>query len=176
MSSPELKPSSFSPDTLELLRLFGNHQVRYVVVGGHAVIYYGYPRLTGDIDLFFDRDPKNAARLYSALAEFWGGDVPGVDGPDELSRDGLILQFGRPPNRIDLMNQVDGLTFEEAWQTRLGLEISGKAIQVPYVSLAKLIQNKEASGRPRDLEDLEYLRRAAQSETTRSKTSPKKRG
>lgn len=171
MSSPELKPSSFSPDTLELLRILERRQVRYLVIGGQAVIYYGYPRLTGDIDLFFDREPDNAVRLFDALAEFWGGDVPGVDGSEELRRQGLILQFGRPPNRIDLVNQVDGLTFEEAWQTRLDLEVSGQGIRVPYVSLAKLIQNKEASGRPRDLEDLEYLRRAAQ---TRSKTSPKK--
>ena len=160
MSSPELKPSSFSPDTLELLRLLGEHGVHYVVVGEQAVIYYGYPRLTGDIDLFFDADPENAARLFGALAEFWGGDVPGVGTADELTREGLILQFGRPPNRNDFMNHVDGLKFKEAWDTRLELPISGTAVQVPYLSLAKLIQNKEASGRPRDLEDLEYLRRA----------------
>lgn len=161
MPQQELKSSSFSPDTLELLRLLGDQRVRYLVVGGQAVIYYGYPRLTGDIDLFYDRDAKNAGRLYDALVEFWGGDVPGVDKPEELTRDGLIIQFGRPPNRIDFMNRVDGLTFSEAWDTRLELQVSLKEarIRVPYVSLDKLIQNKEASGRPRDLEDLEYLRK-----------------
>ena len=165
MPPQELKPSSFSPDTLELLRQFEQHGVRYLVVGGQAVIYYGYPRLTGDIDLFFDGEAKNAAKLYEALVTFWAGEVPGVAGPDELAQDGVIVQFGRPPNRIDLMNRVDGLTFEEAWDTRLELQVSGKGstVHVHYVSLEKLIQNKQASGRPRDLEDLEYLRRAAQS-------------
>jgi uncharacterized nucleotidyltransferase DUF6036 len=158
----ELKPSSFSPDTLELLRLLGDHQVRYVVVGGQAVIYYGYPRLTGDIDLFFDSNEENAARLFDALAEFWGGDIPGVMKAEELTHDGLILQFGRPPNRIDFMNRVDGLGFTEAWETRIELRISDTAVHVPYLSLPKLIKNKEVSGRPRDLEDLEYLRRAAE--------------
>lgn len=162
MSPQELKPSSFSPDTLELLRLLGEHGVRYVVVGGQAVIYYGYPRLTGDIDLFFDPVLDNATHLFEALTEFWGGSVPGVETTNELTREGLILQFGRPPNRIDFMNYVDGLKFKEAWDTRLVLGIAGTDIQVPYLSLAKLIQNKEASGRPRDLEDLEYLRRAEQ--------------
>ena len=163
MPSKSLNPSAFSPDTLELLRLLERHDVRYLVVGGQAVIYYGYPRLTGDIDLFFDRKPDNAGRLYEALIEFWEGDVPGVGGTGELGQDGVIVQFGRPPNRIDLMNRIDGVTFEEAWETRLELEVSGNGItvKVNYVSLEKLIQNKQASGRPRDLEDLEYLRRAA---------------
>ena len=164
MSPQELKASSFSPDTLELLRLFEQHRVRYLVVGGQAVIYYGYPRLTGDIDLFFESETKNTVRLYEALVSFWDGDVPGVGGPEELAQDGVIVQFGRPPNRIDLMNRVDGLSFEEAWETRLELQVSGKAIvRVNYISLDRLIQNKQASGRPRDLEDLEYLRRAAKS-------------
>jgi len=162
VSSPELKPTAFSPDTLEFLRVLDRHGVRYVVVGGQAVIYYGYPRLTGDIDLFFDGDPENSSRLYRALLEFWEGSIPGIDSETELSQEGLILQFGRPPNRIDLMNRVDGLSFDEAWDTRLELRIQlkGEEIRIPYVSLGKLIQNKEAAGRPRDLEDLAYLKRA----------------
>jgi len=177
--SPELNPSSFSQDTLEFLRLLDEHGVRYVVVGGQAVIYYGYPRLTGDLDLFFDGGSENASRLHQALLEFWGGDIPSVDSAEELGRDGLILQFGRPPNRIDLMNRVDGLEFNEAWDTRLELEVplKGKEIKVHYVSLGKLIQNKEAAGRPRDQEDLTYLRRAEQggaSGTPGSETGPKK--
>jgi hypothetical protein len=112
--------------------------------------------------LFYDNEPTNTIRMYEALVAFWGGDVPGVSNSKDLAQEGVIVQFGRPPNRIDLMNRVDGLSFQEAWETRLEIQIFVKetTLHVNYVSLEKLIQNKQSSGRPRDLEDLEYLRRA----------------
>ena len=104
--SPELiDASTFSPDIREFLRLLHAHGVRYLIVGGEAVIFYGHARLTGDVDFFYDIDFDNARRLFAALDEFWEGSVPGLGCPEELAAPGVIVQFGVPPNRIDLMNE-----------------------------------------------------------------------
>ena len=106
-----IESSHFSPDTVEFIRLFGAHQARYVVVGGEAVIYHGYPRFTGDINFFFSDAPDNVEAVFAALREFWGGTVPGIQSAQELAEPGVIVQFGRPPNRIDLLNRIDGVEF-----------------------------------------------------------------
>lgn len=153
MAEESLDPSSFSPDTRDFLVLLARHQVRYLIVGGEAVIYYGYARLTGDIDFFCDRTSENVARLYSALHEFWEGTIPGVQSAHELFQQGLILQFGVPPNRID------GVEFREAWPRRktlrLGVEPEGPLVH--YIGIDDLIRNKRAAGRAKDLDDLRYL-------------------
>ena len=163
MSQDQVAGTHFSPDIEEFLRLLHQHGVRYLIAGGEAVIYYGYARLTGDVDFFYDGREANARRLYRALNEFWGGDIPGVRGFDELMETGLILQFGRPPNRIDLLNAIDGVKFSEAWETRMTVTLVTAAEEVPiyYIGLDMLIENKQAAGRPKDLEDLAFLRRAA---------------
>ncbi len=162
MSPKPLTAASFSRDTREFLTLLHEHGVRYVIVGGEAVIYYGYARLTGDIDIFFDLRPDNTENLYAALAEFWGGAIPAVTRREELSEPGLILQFGRPPNRIDLLNAIAGVQFDDAWASRLevSLETERGAIAIYYMGIDHLIANKEAAGRPKDLDDLQFLRRA----------------
>ena len=104
MQSEALDGAVFSADTGELLCLLASHRVRYVIIGGEAVFYYGHIRLTGDTDIFYDARSMNAARLFAALQVFWHGTVPGIHTAEELSEPGLILQFGRPPHRIDLLN------------------------------------------------------------------------
>ena len=84
MPQDTVDASAFSPDVIEFLSLLEHHGVRYLIVGGEAVIYYGYTRLTGDVDFFYDREPRNADRLFSALSEFWGGTVPGISNAEEL--------------------------------------------------------------------------------------------
>lgn len=157
-----MKASHFSKDIQEFLELLDKHQVKYVIVGGEAVIYYGSARLTGDVDFFFGTSKENAQCLYDTLHEFWEGDIPGVDSFEELMEPGTILQFGVPPNRIDLVNHIDGVTFEESWKgkTTISVKISGKSIPVYFIGLDQLIANKEAIGRPKDLEDLKYLKKA----------------
>ena len=88
---------------------------RYLIVGGEAVIFHGYPRVTGDVDFFYENTPANTRRLFNALLDFWEGRIPGIAAPEELRKLGIILQFGRPPHRIDLMNRIDGVSFSEAW-------------------------------------------------------------
>jgi hypothetical protein len=156
-------PPHFSPDVQDLLRLFHKHKVRYLIVGAEAVIYHGYPRLTGDTDIFFDRNKTNCQKLFTALYEFWGGRIPGISSARELSRREMVFQFGVPPNRIDLISTVSGVGFAEAWKGKVGQSFSLKkeAIPVYFIGLAELIKNKEAAGRPKDLADLKYLREAA---------------
>jgi hypothetical protein len=134
--------------------------VKYLIVGGEAVIYHGYARLTCDVDFFFEPSKQNARKLYKALKEFWAGEIPGIRTFEELMELGLILQFGVPPNRIDLINQISGVTFREAWKNRIktSMESAGREVPIYLIGLEELIKNKKAIGRPKDVEDLKYLR------------------
>ena len=160
MPSPILAGAGFSSDILIFLRLLAKQRVCYLIVGGEAVIYHGYPRLTGDIDFFYKNTEPNSRRLFAALLEFWENQIPGVSSADELREDGIILQFGRPPHRIDLMNRIDGVTFRRAWPSRVRVRFKTKFGLVPafYISLRFLLANKKKSGRPKDLDDAVFLR------------------
>ena len=162
MPQSRIDASAFSPDVIDFLSLLEQHDVRYVIVGGEAVIFYGYARLTGDVDFFYDRESGNVERLYAALSEFWGGKVPGLNNSDELLAKDVVVQFGRPPNRIDLLSRIDGVSFEDAWTSRKEVEIDGikRATSALFIGMDSLIDNKRAVGRPKDLEDLAYLEKA----------------
>ena len=154
-----MKKSYFSRDVQEFLYLLHRYDVKYVVVGGEAVIYYGYARLTGDIDFFYDSEIENIGKLFSALLEFWDGDIPGIVDKKDLAEPGIVLQFGIVPNRIDLLNKIDGVDFAEAWFNRRTefMVMKGEKISVNYIGINQLIKNKEAIQRNKDLEDLKYL-------------------
>ena len=159
MSPEVIDASAFSPDVQDFLRVLHAHEVRFTLVGGEAVIFYGHIRVTGDIDVYYDREHDNASRLFNALEEFWQDDIPNLEGPFELEQQGVILQFGVPPNRIDLLNEIDGVDFASAWQrrTRVMLEDDSGGIPFSYIGLEDLIRNKRAAGRPKDLDDLPFL-------------------
>jgi predicted nucleotidyltransferase len=156
--------SHFSKDIQEFLSVLEKHDVKYVIVGGEAVIYYGHARLTGDVDFFYGTSGENLNKLFRALTEFWDGSIPGLHKKEELAEPGVILQFGVPPNRIDLLNKIDGVTFEEVWlnKTTCHLEAGDQKVSVFFIGLDELIKNKEAMGRYKDMEDLKYLRSAKQ--------------
>lgn len=157
MPERRVEETHFSEDVQELIRAFNRHQVRFLVIGGEAVIFHGYPRYTGDVDFQYDASPSNSFRLYQALSDFWGGSVPGIGSAEQLTEPGLVLQFGRPPNRVDLLSKVSGVDFEEAWGRRFVAEFGTE--QLSYLSVEDLVSAKEAAGRPKDLQDLIYLRR-----------------
>lgn len=152
---------NFSKDIVEFLSLLYKHRVKYLIVGGEAVIYYVHPRLTGDIDIFYGLSAENVEYLWNCLQEFWEGNIPGLENASELTRKGVIVQFGLAPNRIDLINDISGVEFDDAWESAVCEEMEreeGK-IRVNYIHLKHLVQNKKAAGRNKDLDDLNYLKK-----------------
>jgi hypothetical protein len=105
------------PDWIELCRLFSVHGVEYLVVGGQAVIAHGYPRLTRDMDLWVRPTAANGARVLAALAEFGAG--VGTVYPEQFEDSRTLLMLGREPFRVDIVTQIPGITFEEAWSSRI---------------------------------------------------------
>lgn len=157
----KMKSSHFSPDTLEFMYLLHEFGVRYLIVGGEAVIYYGHARLTGDVDFFYEREEANAGNMYKAIHAFWDGAIPGDITVNDLMQAGVIIQFGQPPNRIDIINTITGVTFGEAWAGRRTekLSMKRKHFSVYILGLEHLRKNKKVTGRYKDLEDLRYLNR-----------------
>ena len=143
-----------SKDHREILEAFNKHGVKYLVVGGFAFGAYSEPRSTKDIDLWVRTDAENAKAVFAALAEF-GAPIAGMSAADFM--DGKVFYFGQAPNRIDILQEIDGVTFEEAWTNRVEGTIDG---QVPsqIISRADLIRNKLASAREQDLLDVKVLR------------------
>jgi hypothetical protein len=154
-----LKQNHFSKDVTEFIILLHEHKVKYLLVGGEAVIFYGHARLTGDVDFFYENTETNARALYSALLEFWNNDIPEINGFKELQESGLILQFGLPPNRIDLMNRISGVDFATAWnrKTNVFLCLTNGKVAIHIIGKEDLLDNKRASNRPKDQSDLIYF-------------------
>lgn len=148
-----------SKDIVEFLFLLFKNKVNYLIVGGEAVIYYGHARLTGDLDIFYGRDNKNCFKLYESLREFWNDDIPGISSQKDLQKKGAIFQFGVPPNRIDLINEIEQVGFDSAFKSRVIKRITYKRrkIDIYYISLRDLIKNKKAVSRFKDKEDLKFL-------------------
>ncbi len=145
--------TNLEDDLREFIELLNALKVRYILVGGFAVAYHGYPRYTADIDLFIERSPENAQGIVNAIRQFGFGDL-GLSTEDFLQED-QVIQLGVAPNRIDLLTYLSGVDFQEAWTTREQGEIAG--LSVPIISKELLIKNKTASGRPQDLADLDHL-------------------
>lgn len=140
-------------DLREFVELLNALEVRYVVVGAFAVAYHGYPRYTGDIDLFIEPSTENAKQIMKAIDQFGFG-ATGLSAADFL-QDDRVIQLGIAPNRIDLLTSLSGVNFTEAWDTREQGEIAG--LRVSIISKELLKRNKAASGRSQDLADLEHL-------------------
>lgn len=159
MSSTGQIKSNFSDDILEFIRLLEKYEVRYVIVGGEAVVFHGYPRLTGAIDFFYDCTESNLLRLFHCLAEFWEGKIPGVTRTADLMEAGMITQFGRPPHRLDLLNRIDAVPFSEAWDSRIIIKLreADASSTVYYLGKEALLKNKKASARLKNLDDVLHL-------------------
>jgi hypothetical protein len=144
-----------NPDFIDFLVALLAADARFLVVGAHALAVHGLPRATGDIDVWIDRTPENAARVWRALADF-GAPVAtlGVTMSD-LEAPNMVIQIGLPPRRIDVLTDVTGLQFEDAWASRVVHHIGELA--VPFLGREALIRNKRAAGRYKDLGDIEAL-------------------
>ncbi len=156
-------------DFSDLLRIFNANRVRYLVIGGYAVVQYAEPRYTKDLDLWISTDPVNARAAYQALREF-GAPLAGLT-ENDFAQEGYFYQMGVPPVRVDVLMGIPGLEFEAAWQRRVVVDFDG--LPVIFISQPDLIQSKLASGRPQDLIDAELLSPPDRKPAKRHRTKPR---
>lgn len=140
-------------DFSDLLRIFNDHNVRYMVIGGYAVVQYAEPRFNNNLEMLISTDTENAETVYNALLEF-GAPLAGLTWKD-FSEEESFLQMGVPPIRVDILMGIPGIQFEECWNRRMEVDFDG--IKVIFISKQDLIASKRAAGRPQDLIDADLL-------------------
>lgn len=141
------------PDFREFLKLLNDHEVKYLLIGGYAVGYHGYVRATADLDVWIQQDEGNASRLIEALKAF-GFEDPDLT-VDTFLEKRQVIRMGVPPIRIEIQTSISGVFFDSCYKDKEVAE--WEDITVPVISLEKLKENKRASGRMKDLTDLEHL-------------------
>jgi hypothetical protein len=142
-----------NPDFVDLLRSFAAADVRFLIVGAYALAHHGRPRATGDLDVWVDPTPSNAPRVMRALEAF-GAPLADVAESD-FAAPGVALQIGVPPGRIDILTDLTGLTFAEAWPDRERGQFG--SLPVDYLGRDAFLRNKRATGRAKDLGDIDGL-------------------
>jgi hypothetical protein len=143
----------FSKDFKEFLQLLIKNEVDYLIVGGYAVGYHGYPRFTGDLDIWLNPVPQNSKKIMKCIDEFGFSSLGLTE--NDFTKIGNVIQLGSPPLRIDILNDIDGVVFDDCYRNKVNVEID--EMLVNFISYHDLIKNKKATGRHRDLDDLENL-------------------
>jgi predicted nucleotidyltransferase len=141
------------PDFKDFLRLLNSHRVEYLLVGGYAVGYHGYPRATADMDLWIAMTAANAQKVTAVLREF-GFESPELR-PDLFLEKEKVIRMGLPPVRIEILTTLSGVDFDGCYSRREIIDLDG--VEVNLISLDDLKKNKQAAGRHQDLNDLEHL-------------------
>jgi hypothetical protein len=137
-----------------MLQLLKSNEVRFLVVGAYAMGVYGYPRATGDMDIWILASGENSQRVFKALKEF-GAPLAQINETTFAGRN-IIFQIGVAPRRIDIITSIDGVEFDQAWQHRVETDIDG--LKIPFISKPDLIKNKESTGRDKDTLDAKILK------------------
>jgi hypothetical protein len=145
-------------DWRAFIESLNSNGVEYVIVGAVALAYHGFPRYTGDLDVLIRNSPENAKRLESALAAF-GFAALGLKAAD-FAEAYRVIQLGVPPNRIDLLTSITGVSFDDAWADRVEADVEGTPVN--FISRQALIRNKRLTGRAQDKADLEALGASAE--------------
>lgn len=140
-------------DFAEMLSALSEAGAEFLVVGAHALAAHGVPRATRDLDIWINPTPDNAARVMKALRAFGAALMDLTE--EDLTTPGTVFQIGVEPFRIDILTAISGVTFDEAWKNRLPLDIEG--VRVLVLGRQDFIANKRATGRTRDLADIESL-------------------
>jgi len=154
-----------NPDFRDLLRALTDAGAELVIVGAYALSFHGAPRASGDIDIFVNPTAENAAKVWRALLEFGAPlSAAGVTQADFAKPD-LVYQIGLPPRRVDVLTSISGVSFEEAWASRVQAMVDGRTVYL--IGREMFLRNKLASGRPKDLADAARLRRSAGSKPGR---------
>lgn len=147
-------PVHLNRDFSEFIECCVARKVRFLIVGGYALAAHGHPRFTKDLDVWIWIDEQNATDLLAALDDFGFGSL-GLTIADFLDPD-VVVQLGYPPQRIDLLTSIDGVTFDECYRNRVEISLNA-SLRVPFISLEDLKANKRAAARLQDLADLEAL-------------------
>lgn len=143
----------FHRDFKEFIELLSKQKAEYLLIGGYALGIHGYPRYTGDMDIWINPTTENAQRVLGVLEEFGFGELDLTEA--DFIKPGNVIQLGYPPLRIDLITQPDGVEFAGSYTRRMELDYEG--LKIPVIGLEDFKQNKEASARPKDLEDLRNI-------------------
>ena len=142
-------------DYKEILQILLNNKAKFLVVGAYAMGAYGYPRATGDFDIWVEASSENSKKIYASLSEF---SAPLSDITEKtFKKKGIMFQIGVAPRRIDIITHIDGVTFEDAYKTKEFIEIEN--LRVPFLSKKNLIKNKESTGREKDRLDADNLKK-----------------
>ncbi len=142
-----------NPDFSEMLSALSEAGADYMIVGAHALAAHGIPRATGDMNIWVRPSRENAIRVLAALRAFG---APLLDlSEEDLERPGTVFQIGVVPNRIDILNEISGVAFEDAWSRRVVLTVEDRPL--PFIAREDLERNKRAAGRPKDVADLVAL-------------------
>jgi hypothetical protein len=149
------KKISFEKDILEFLELCNKHEVKYLVIGGYAVSIHGHPRSTKDIDVCIEMSEMNASKMVEVIKDFGFSSLK-LDKEDFLKRD-LITQLGFPPLRIDILNDLDGVSFKDAWKNKK--IVSFENVPVNFIGYNDLLIVKQKTGRPQDIADVDKLKK-----------------
>ncbi len=142
-------------DYKEMLQILLNNEVKFLVVGAYAMGAHGYPRATGDFDIWVETSAENSKKIYKSLFEF-GAPLSDITEKTFMDK-GIIFQIGVAPRRIDIITQIDGVIFEEAYKTKELIEI--ESLQIPFISKINLIKNKQSTNREKDKIDVNYLKK-----------------
>jgi hypothetical protein len=144
-----------NPDFKEMLSCLKDERVEFLVVGAYALAAHGFPRATGDLDIWVRNDPENAHRIMRALHKFG---APATElSPEDFTSTDLVVQFGVEPCRIDLLTGISGVEFEEAWHSRVSIELDD--LEISIISKNDLLTNKIATGRDKDQGDIIWLKK-----------------
>ena len=156
-ANPTIPMPTLHNDFADFLRLLNERNVRYLVVGGYAVAYHGYPRYTGDLDVFVEASPENAARLVEVYGEF-GFNRSDLK-PEIFMIPDNVVRIGHEPVRLEVLTSITGVAFADAYVRRIQVEMNG--LVVPFIALVDLIKNKTSTGRGKDRVDAEALQKRA---------------
>ena len=143
-----------SQDFREFIELLIKNKAEYLVVGGYAVGIHGHPRYTGDLDIWLNATPLNAERILQSVNEFGFSSFRLTQ--EDFTKPSNVIQLGYPPLRIDLLTEIDGVSFEECFRNRK--EVSIDNLTVNFIGYEDLLKNKKESGRPRDIDDIDHLK------------------
>lgn len=140
-------------DLIDLLRALNDEGAEYLIVGAYAFAFHGRPRATKDVDIFVGSDPENSQKVWKALSSF-GAPLEDLQ-PSDLASPGTFFIMGRPPNQIDIITSIDGVSFERAWAGRVASAYGDTPVH--YIGKGDFVANKLAVGRPQDIADVAYL-------------------